>query len=142
MTMFIQSLPIFEVDVDLNDQSIRGSLLGTGIDPMLKRAITVWCIFWEFTMGSSFNNASIDVCSWSNGSTRCRCTLDTGGSLGSAQECLRCTTSHGVLPTLSPVFVSENLSKTLQPCVKLSASTSARPLIQGDIIKNHRLINQ
>ena len=86
MTMFIQSLPIFEVDVDLNDQSIRGSLLGTGIDPMLKRAITVWCIFWEFTMGSSFNNASIDVCS---------------GSLGSAQECLRCTTSHGVLPTLS-----------------------------------------
>ena len=101
MTMFIQSLPIFEVDVDLNDQSIRGSLLGTGIDPMLKRAITVWCIFWEFTMGSSFNNASIDVCSWSNGSTRCRCTLDTGGSLGSAQECLRCTTSHGVLPTLS-----------------------------------------
>ena len=40
------------------------------------------------------------------------------------------------------VFVSENLSKTLQPCVKLSASTSARPLIQGDIIKNHRLIHQ
>ena len=42
-----------------------------------------------------------------------------------AQECLRCTTSHGVLPTLSKFPRPSKKS----PCVRLSASTSDRPLL-------------
>ena len=49
-----------------------------------------------------------------------------------AQECLRCTTSHGVLPTLSKFPRPSNKS----PCVRLSASISDRPeLERGQVIK-------